>query len=492
MTNGYRESDNFIVSEKSLNKICDNKHTAEKMERRELAKGNLSKRNEGRTQSRETLQNEVDKIRQAAKEDKRKQFTAIWHHVYCIERLSKAYFELKRRGAPGVDGQTWKEYGENLEGNLRDLSERLKRGAYRAKPVKRVYIPKSDGRKRPIGVPVLEDKIVQRAAAEVMNAIYEADFLGFSYGFRPGRSQHQALDAVTVGIECRKVNWVLDVDIRGFFDAIDHEWMIKFIEHRIRDKRVTRHIRKWLNAGVLEEGKRVDTTEGTPQGGSISPLLSNIYLHYVFDIWANSWRRKASGDVIMVRFADDIVLGFQYENEARRFMRELKERFLKFKLELHTEKTRCIEFGRYAIERRNERGKGKPETFDFLGFTHICGNTSQGKFIVLRKTKAVKMRSKLKEIKELLWKRMHWPVPSVGAWLKTVLTGHYRYYGVPNNYDMMSKFKWNIIKLWYRVLSRRSQKSKMNWERMYRMSKPWLPNPRIYHEYPSKRLCVTT
>jgi RNA-directed DNA polymerase len=490
--NGCRESDNLIVSEKPSNNICDNKHMAEKVERRKLAKGNPSKQNKGRTQSRVTLQNELDRIRHIAKRDKHERFTAVWHHVYRIERLKEAYHKLKRRGAPGVDGKTWKEYGRDLENNLSRLSDRLSRGAYRAKPVKRAFIPKTDGRQRPIGIPVLEDKIVQRATVEVLNAIYEVDFLGFSYGFRPGRSQHHALDAVTVALESKKVNWVLDVDIRGFFDAIDHEWMVKFIKHRIKDRRLVRHIRKWLKAGVLNEGQRIETEEGTPQGGSISPLLSNIYLHYVFDLWANKWRSKAVGDVIMVRFADDILLGFQYEREARRFLAEMKARFRKFNLDLHTEKTRLIEFGRYAGERRKERGKGKPETFDFLGFTHICGSTSQGKFIVLRKTIAGRMRSKLKEIKQLLRNRMHWPVPKVGAWLKSVLVGHYRYYGVPNNYRMLSKFKWNVLKLWYKVLSRRSQKSKMNWRRMYRISKPWLPNPCIYHEYPSRRLRVIT
>ena len=375
MTNGCRESDSCIVSGKPSNKERDDKRTAGKVERRRLAKGNLVRRNKGRTQGRETLPSELDRIRQKAKGDRNEQFTAIWHHVCGIDRLKKAYLSVKRRGAPGVDGRTWEEYGRNLDSNLTELSGRLRRGAYRSKPVRRAYIPKSDGQQRPRGVPVLEDKIVQRAAVDVFNAIYEVDFLGFSYGFRPGRSQHNALDAVTVALESKKVNWVLDVDIRGFFDAIDHEWMLRFVEHRIRDKRVLRHIRKWLKAGVMEDGKRLKTEEGTPQGGSVSPLLSNIYLHYVFDLWANKWRVKADGDVIMVRFADDIVLGFQYEREAKKFVREMKERFRKFNLELHSEKTRLIEFGRFASERRKERGKGKPKTFDFLGFTLIFRTT---------------------------------------------------------------------------------------------------------------------
>lgn len=492
MTKECRESDSLIVSGKPSNKIRDNKRMAEKVERRRLAKGNLVGQNKGRTQSRETLQSELDRIRQAALGNKSGRFTAVWHHVYRIERLEEAYKGLKRRGAPGVDGQTWEQYGRDLEANLKDLSGRLRRGAYRAMPVRRAYVPKLDGRQRPIGVPVLEDKIVQRAMVTVLNAIYEVDFLGFSYGFRPGRSQHNALDAVTVALESKKVNWVLDLDIRGYFDAIDHEWMIRFVEHRIWDKRVVRHVLKWLKAGVLEDTRLLRPEEGTPQGGSVSPLLSNIYLHYVFDLWANQWRRKADGDVIMVRFADDIVVGFQYEREARRFLREMQGRFLRFNLELHAEKTKLIEFGRFAAARRRERGKGKPETVNFLGFTHICGTTRKGKFTILRKTIAGKMRVKLKEIKETLRKRMHWPVPRVGAWLKSVLVGHYRYYGVPNNWRMLTMFRWGILKLWYKTLLRRSQKRRVNWKLMYRLSKSWLPNPRIFHDYPSRRLRVTT
>jgi len=492
MVNECRESDSLIVSGKSSNKICDSKHMAEKMERRRLAKGNRVEQNKGRTLSRETLQSELNRIRQAAEKDRKEQFTSIWHHVYRTDRLREAYFSLKRRGAPGIDGQTWEEYGKDLETNLKRLSGRLRRGAYRAKPVRRAYIPKLDGRQRPIGVPVLEDKIVQRALVDVLNAIYEVDFLGVSYGFRPGRDPHNALDAVTVALESKKVNWVLDVDIRGFFDAIGHEWMIRFIEHRIRDKRVVRHVRKWLKAGVMEDMHLHRPKEGTPQGGSVSPLLSNIYLHYVFDLWANKWRKKAYGDIIMVRYADDIVLGFQYEREAKKFLEALVGRFQRFNLDLNADKTRLIEFGRFASQRRRERGKGKPETFNFLGFTHICGATRKGRFTVLRQTISGKMRAKLKEIKLTLRRRMHWPVPKVGAWLKSVLVGHYRYYGVPNNWRMLSKFRWSILMLWYKTLLRRSHKRRLNWKRMYRLSKPWLPNPLIFREYPSRRLRVTT
>jgi group II intron reverse transcriptase/maturase len=340
---GHRESDSPIVSKRPLNKTGDNKPVAEKEEKRGLAERNPSKQNRNQAQSWIFLPNELDRIRQAAQRKKDGQFISLWHHVYDIKRLERSFLRLKREAAKGIDDMTWKEYSLNLKGNLENLSERLRKGSYRAKAVRRTYIPKGDGRERPIGIPVLEDKIVRRSMVEVLNAIYEVDFLGFSYGFRPERNQHQALDAVVVAIEGRKVNWVLDLDIRGFFDAIDHEWLIRFIEHRIKDKRVIRQVKKWLNAGVMEDGHWNKVEEGTPQGGSISPLLANIYLHYVFDIWSNVWRkRNASGDVVMVRFADDIVLGFQHKHEAMRFLEELKSRFRRFNLEVNTEKTSLI------------------------------------------------------------------------------------------------------------------------------------------------------
>jgi len=327
----------------------------------------------------------------------------------------------------------------------------------------------------------------------VLNAIYEVDFLGFSYGFRPGRSQHNALDAVVEAIEGRKVNWVLDLDIRGFFDAIDHEWLVKFVEHRIKDKRVIRHIRKWLNAGVMEDGQWYKTDEGTPQGGSISPLLANIYLHYVFDLWANSWRnRKSSGDVVMVRFADDMVLGFQYRQDALGFLEELKSRFRKFNLEVNTEKTSLVEFGRYAVERRKERGEGKPDTFDFLGFTHICSKSRMEKFTVLRKTSAKKLRNKLAELKKTMRERLHWSIPDLGKWLKSVIIGHSRYYGVPWNGKSLTRFRSEIIRMWCRSLRRRSQKHRITWKRMSRIAKRWLPIPFICHPYPLQRMRVNT
>jgi group II intron reverse transcriptase/maturase len=466
--------------------------TAEVVEGRELAKGNSGQQTRVRTQGRAALSHALDRVRQAAR-DSAIRLTALWHHVYAIDRLREAYDSLNHAAAPGVDGQTWAAYGEQLETNLRELSDRLKRGTYQASPVERVYIPTADGRQRPIGKPTLEDKIVQRATVEVLNAIYEEEFLGFSYGARPGRSPHQALDAVTVGIEQRNINWVLDADIRGFFDAIDHEWLVKFVEHRIGDQRVVRHIHKWLNAGVLEDGQWRHQEEGTPQGGSASPLLANLYLHYVFDLWAAQWRRRhARGDVIIVRYCDDFIAGFQHKDEAEQFLRDLRERFRTFNLELHPDQTRLIEFGRYAVERRQRRGQGKPETFDFLGFTHICGQTKRGVFTVRRNTIATRLRRKLRAVKQTLRLRMHWPIKELGAWLKSVVVGHYRYYGVPRNMGMLRVFRERILRYWCRTIRRRSQRHRMTWQRMYQLATQWLPEPQIMHPYPAPRLRVTT
>jgi RNA-directed DNA polymerase len=492
MMDGFGKSDRPIVPEKSLNKA--RRPAAEWMEGRGLAKGNLSQQNASRTQSRADAPSALERVRQAAKKDKKLRFTALLHHIYNPETLRMAYFSLKKEAAPGVDGETWRHYGEELEKNLQDLSARLARGAYRAKPVRRVYIPKADGRRRPLGVTALEDKIVQRAAVEVLNAIYESDFLGFSYGFRPGRSPHRGLDALYVGLTTRKVNWVLDVDIRSYFDRISHEWLGKFIEHRVADRRVVRLIQKWLNAGVLEDGKHWRMEEGTPQGGSASPLLANIYLHYVFDLWVQAWRRKrACGEVIAVRFADDIVLGFEDKSDAERFRAELTERFRKFALELHPEKTRLLEFGRYAAESRKRRGLGKPETFDFLGFTHICGRTSKGRYLVMRQTIRKRLQAKLREVKTELRRRMHEPVPVVGEWLKAVVGGHLRYYGVPSNRYALAHFRFTVGQFWHRTLEGRSQRGRVPWERMTRLIRRWLPPVRICHSYPSLRgLRVTT
>jgi group II intron reverse transcriptase/maturase len=461
------------------------------MEERDSAKRNPRRHTSSRAQIRTELQHALDRVRQVAQRDKEVKFTTLWHHVYNTDRLREAYFGLKRKSAPGVDGETWAAYGERLEDNLADLSARLQRGAYRAKPVRRVYIPKSDGRQRPIGVPTLEDKIVQRSTVEVLNAVYESDFAGFSYGFRPRRSQHDALDALTVAIQKSKVNWVLDADIRGFFDAIDHDWLMKFVECRIADRRVLRHVKKWLNAGVLEDGEWRRTEEGTPQGGSISPLLANIYLHYVFDLWVQSWRqRQAHGQVVVVRYADDFVVGFQHLKDAKQFLSDLRERLAKFCLELHPDKTRLMEFGRFAANNRRRRGEGKPATFDFLGFTHYCGQTRDGWFVVKRRTMRKRLQRKIVELKVELRRRLHQRVPEVGKWLGSVLRGHYCYYGVPFNYGSLARLHRTVIRMWYRTLRRRSQRSTITWAQVERYAASWLPLPRIQHPYPEQRLRV--
>jgi RNA-directed DNA polymerase len=491
MMNGYGKSDSLIVPKKSPNKAWQ--QAAEGTEGRWLAKGNPLECNAPRTQCRTSTPSALERVRQAARKDKKQRFTALFHHVYAIDQLRRAYHDVKRNAAPGVDGETWRHYGERLEENLHNLSERLKRGAYRARPVRRVYIPKADGRQRPIGLPTLEDKIVQRAVVEVLNAIYECDFLGFSYGFRPERHQHQALDALYMGIYTRKVSWVLDADIRAFFDTLGHEWLVKFVEHRIADRRIVRLIQKWLRAGVLEDGKRICSEVGTVQGGSVSPLLANIYLHYVFDLWIHQWRKEqARGDVIVVRFADDFVVGFQHRDEAERFLVELRARFGKFVLELHPEKTRLIEFGRFAAQNRKKRGEGKPESFNFLGFTHICGKTRKGKFTVIRQTMRKKWQAKLKELYIELRSRMHDPVPEQGAYLRSVVAGHIRYYGVPMNSIAIGAFREKVCRLWHKVLKRRSDKHRLPWERMKRLIAKYIPAARICHPYPSERLCVNT
>jgi RNA-directed DNA polymerase len=487
-----RQSDSDIVPARSPNN--PGVPGAEETEGRSLAKGKAFQSPMPRTQSRMTgMSAALERIRLAVRRDKEVKLTSLYHHVYNVDHLREAYFRLKREAAPGVDGETWQQYGQNLETNLQDLSERLQRGAYRATPVRRAYIEKADGRQRPLGIPALEDKIVQSVTAQILSVIWEEEFLGFSYGFRPGRNPHNALDALTVGIERRRVNWVLDADIRAFFDTISHEWLVKFIQHRIGDRRVVHLIQKWLKAGVLEEGNWTPSEEGTPQGGLISPVLANIYLHYVFDLWAHQWRRRqAHGDVILVRYADDFVAGFQQQTDAEQFQRELTERMRKFNLELQADKTRLIEFGRFAAENRAKRGEGKPETFHFLGLTHICGKTGKGKFTVLRQTMRKRMRAKLRSLTIELRQRMHDPVPEQGQWLRMVITGHYRYYGVPRNSPALNEFRYQLVRLWKRTLERRSQTGRVTWERMKRLARKWLPYAHIYHPYPDQRLVVTT
>lgn len=491
MVNEREKSDGVVVLAKPSNK--PERSGAETVEGRTPAKGNSLERNALRTQSRDGAQSALGRVREAAQKDKKQRFTALLHHVYDVGGLRQAYFALKRDAAAGIDGETWRHYGEQLEENLRDLSARLARGAYRARPARRTFIPKADGRLRPLGVPVLEDKLVQRATVAVLNALYEPDFLGFSYGFRPGRSAHDALDALAVGIGSKKVRWVLDADIASFFDAMKHEWIVKFLEHRIADERVVRLIQKWLSVGVLEDGKRTRSPEGAVQGGSISPLLANLYLHYVFDLWTQRWRRqRGRGEMIVVRYADDFVVGFEHERDAEAFVAALRERFAQFGLELHPDKTRILEFGRYAASNRSERGLGKPETFDFLGFTHICAKTRNGRFRVQRQTMRKRLQAKLCEVKTELRRRITQPIPEQGAYLRAVVLGHARYYGVPGNGAALQVFRHQLSWLWGRALRRSGNRRVPTWQRLRTHIDRWLPRPHICHPWPSQRLAVTT
>jgi group II intron reverse transcriptase/maturase len=453
-------------------------------------KGNANQQSTDRAQNRATATQALERIRKVAKERKKEKFTALLHHIN-IDLLDEVFYELKEDAAAGVDGLTWRDYEQNLKRNLEGLHARVHRGAYRALPSRRVYIPKPDGRQRPLAVVALEDKIVQRATATVLNAIYEEEFLGFSYGFRPGRGAHDALDALMVGLTTRKVNFILDADIRSFFDMVSQEWLIRFLEHRIGDQRIIRLIRKWLKAGVLENGIVTVCGQGTGQGAVISPLLANIYLHYVLDLWADRWRRReAKGDMIVVRYADDFVIGFQYEADARRFWDSMRERFEEFSLSLHPAKTRLIEFGRFAAERRAQRGCSKPETFSFLGFTFICERNRRGQFLVKRITRRDRMRATLRRIKEEMRRRMHQPIPKQGAWLKQVVRGYFAYYAVPTNGPALRAFYYYVERIWLRTLRRRSPKDRFSWERMHRLAAEWLPQPRILHPYPERRFAV--
>jgi RNA-directed DNA polymerase len=464
---------------------------AESAEGRPLIKENACQPNTYPTQSGKGVAQGLAGVRKAARENKGMKFTALLHHL-TVELLRESFYSLKRKAAPGVDGVTWQEYEPGLEERLVDLHSRVHRGAFRATPSRRVYIEKEDGRQRPLGVAALEDKIVQQAVVTILNQIYEEDFLGFSYGFRPGRSQHQALDALSYALLKKKVNYVLDADIRGFFDNLDKHWLVQFVEHRVADRRILRLIQKWLNAGVMEEGEWSETKTGTPQGSVISPLLANIYLHYAFDLWVNVWRKKwAHGEVVVIRYADDTILGFQHQTDADRFLENLRERLGKFGLELHPDKTRRIEFGRFAEQNRECRGEGKPETFDFLGFTHISGKNGIGRFTVRRTTIRKRMRAKLRQIKQQLRKRMHDPVPQTGQWLKSVVQGYFNYYAVPGNLPSLGVFRDRLLGFWWRTLRRRSQKRRMSWTRTLALARRWLPQPRVLHPYPAVRFAAS-
>jgi group II intron reverse transcriptase/maturase len=485
---GSGKSDPGVVAETPANKAEPS--AAESVEPRTGTKGNATQQNTRQAQDWERVSQALGRIRQAAKVRKKEQFTSLLHHVN-ISLLRVSFFALKKDAAPGVDGLAWRDYEADLERNLEDLHERVHRGAYRALPSRRQYIPKPDGRQRPIAVCALEDKIVQRATAAVLNAIYEEDFLGFSYGFRPKRSQHDALDALVVGINTKKVNWILEVDIRSFFDEVNRDWLGRFLEHRIADPRILRLIQKWLKAGVLEDGVVTVGEKGTGQGTVISPLLANVYLHYSLDLWAARWRRReATGDMIIVRYADDVVVGFEHESDARHFWDAMRERLQKFSLSLHPDKTRLIEFGRVAAANRKRRGLGKPETFSFLGFTFICGKSRRGRFLLARRTRRDRMKAKLKEVGGELRRRMHQSIPDQGTWLKQVVTGYFAYHAVPTNGAALGAFRDEIIARWRRVLRRRSQKSSLTWIRMKKLADDWLPKPRILHPWPSQRFAV--
>jgi len=484
--NGGGESDGSVVPAKHPNKAEPS--AAEGVEGSDPAKGNTEEPHMHRTQGRERVSQGLGGVREAARRDKEQKFTALLHHV-TVDLLRESYHSLKREAAPGVDGVTWRQYGEGLEERLRDLHDRVHRGAYRAQPSRRTYIPKADGRQRPLGIAALEDKVVQQAVVTVLNQIYEEDFLGFSYGFRPGRRQHDALDALWVGLKRKKVNWILDLDVRAFFDRVSHEWLVKFVEHRIADRRVVRLIQKWLKAGVSEDGEWTETKVGTPQGAVVSPLLANIYLHYVFDLWVNQWRRKvAQGDMIVVRYADDAVLGFEHREEAEAFLEQLRERMQKFGLELHPEKTRLIEFGRFAEANRKRRGEGKPETFDFLGFTHACGRARKGGWFTVRRLTAKKrMRSKLQAVRQELRRRWHARMVETGEWLRAVVQGYFNYHAVPGNFAALATFRREVARAWLAALRRRGQKRRLSWERFTPILDQFLPLPRILHPYPGVR-----
>jgi len=499
MMHGHEKSDSVIVAVKPANKAVHpaaeqsaaEAFAAEPGEPRAETKGNADQQTMPWAQSQTSMPRALDRIREVARERKKEKFISLFHHI-SIDLLAEAFYQLEVDAAPGVDRLMWKDYEAELERNLEDLHNRVQSGAYRARPSRRVYIPKPDGRQRPLAVAALEDKIVQRAVVALLNAIHEEEFLGISYGFRPGRSTHDALDALCVGIHSKKVSFILDADIRSFFDEISQRWLIRFLEHRIGDRRIIRLILKWLRAGVLENGVVTTSERGTGQGSVISPLLANIYLHYVLDLWAVRWRRcKATGDMIIVRYADDFIVGFQHERDARCFLDEMRERLGKFALSLHPEKTRLIEFGRFAAERRKRRGLGKPGTFNFLGFTFICGRTRAGKFQIKRKTRRDRMHAKLKMIKAELWRRMHQPIPKQGQWLRSVVRGYFNYHAVPTNAHALHVFRHHVTDLWRRTLRRRSQKDRFTWARMTHLVDAWLPKPIILHPWPSDRFAVT-
>jgi RNA-directed DNA polymerase len=486
--NVVEESDRAVVPMKPANNATEQQtEAAELVEGRARTKENTGQCYTPPAQDGTGVSQGLPGVRKIAREKKQERFTTLLHHI-TLDLLKSSYFELSKKAASGVDGVTWQEYGEGLEDRIVDLKDRIHRGAYRAQASRRIYIPKADGRQRPIGIAALEDKVVQQAVVTILNEIYEVDFRGFSYGFRPGRSPHQALDALVVGIYRKRVNWIVDADIQGFFDNLSHEWMLRFLEHRIADTRILRLIQKWLRAGVSEDGEWSETALGTPQGAVISPLLANIYLHYVYDVWVEVWREKvARGEVMTIRYADDLVVGFQHKNEAERFLGEFRERLGKFGLELHPDKTRLIEFGRYAKQNRASRGAGEVESFTFLGFSHYCGTNSRGNFTVWRRTARKRLEAKLQEVKQTLRARLHEPLRAVGEWLGRVLRGYYQYHAVPGNLKALTLFRERVSRYWWRALKRRSQTGRLGADRMHRLAYTWLPTPHVLHPYPDVR-----
>jgi len=488
MMHGPEESDSVVVAVKPTNKA--EQSVAEPAEPRTGTKGNADQQSTRRAQDRGSVSQALERVRKVARQRKKERFTSLLHHID-VTMLRTAFYAMKRDAAPGVDGMIWKTYEQDLDRRIEELHKQVKSGAYRALPSRRSYIPKEDGSKRPLAVAALEDKIVQRATAAVLSAIHEEDFLGFSYGFRPKRSQHDALDALIVGISSKKVNYILDADIRSFFTEVSQQWVVRFLEHRIGDTRILRLVQKWLRAGVLEDGVVTIEEKGTGQGSVISPLLANVYLHYVFDLWAERWRRReATGDMIMVRYADDIVVGFQHERDARRFWDAMRERLREFSLSLHPEKTRLIEFGRFAAQNCKRRGRSKPETFKFLGFVLICDKSRRGDFRVRRKSRQDRMRAKLQEIKEALRRRINRPIPETGKWLAHVVSGYFAYHAVPTNGLALSAFRYHVLVLWHRQLCRRSQRARVLWTRMTKLADEFLPKPQILHQWPSVRFAV--
>lgn len=485
MVNGQEKSDPVVVAGKPTNKA--GQPAAERAEPRPGTKENAEQQSTHRAQDRVHVSQALDRVRQAARQRKKERFTALLHHV-SVDALRIAFNALKRRAAPGVDGVTWQGYEAELEPRLQDLHDRVHRGAYRPQPSRRTYIPKADGKQRPLAISALEDKIVQGATVMVLNAIYEGDFCGFSYGFRPGRGPH---DALCVAIDRRKVNWIVDADIQNFFGSVSQEWLVRFLEHRVGDTRIIRLIQKWLKAGILEDGFVTVDGRGTGQGSVISPLLANVYLHYVLDLWVERWRRReAAGDVVIVRYADDVIIGFEHEDDARRFLEAMRVRFEEFELSLHPDKTRLIEFGRRAAVDRKRRGLGKPDSFAFLGFTFICGKSRSGQFLIQRKTRSDRMRARLKDIKVEMRQRMHWSIPDQGKWLAQVVSGHFEYYAVTTNFRALQAFLYRIIDLWRWTLQRHSQRGRFTWDRIAKLSADYLPRPRIRHPWPSVRFAV--